>query len=148
MDDDVQQTLRELTAWLWVLPVEDYLASDEFTRFCREHDLSDAWREYLRLSEDRPDLYGRSVVRSAFSLFLHHILHRRKEEFLHLFSALMADFSKGISCDLPVDDIKSALLLLGYSESELDHALFLLRVRQRTVPGQDTTCCTPEKKET
>jgi hypothetical protein len=146
MGDDTLQAMKELAARLSALPVDEYLASDEFRRFCREHDLWDTWREYLRLEEDRPDLYGRSVRETAFSLFLSHVFNNRKEEFLYLVAALLADFSKRISAVLPVDELKADLLLLGYPESELDHSLFLLRGRQRVVAGPDETGNTSGKK--
>jgi hypothetical protein len=146
MSDDTGQAMKELAARLRALPIEEYLASEEFRGFCREHDLWDTWREYLRLEEDRPDLYGRSVMENAFSLFLSHVFNNRKEEFLHLFAGLLADFSKRISCNLPVDDLKADLLLLGYPESELDHSLFLLRGPQGVVAGPDGTCNAPGKK--
>ncbi|RPI39830.1 MAG: hypothetical protein EHM53_04280 [Methanoregulaceae archaeon] len=131
MDDDRSQTFRELTALLGALPIGDYLVSEDFSRFLRNHDLEDAWNEYLVLSRDKPDLYGDSVIKNAFSLFLSHIFHRRREMFLSLFSGLLADFSRGIPCTLPVDDIKPFLLLLGYPEAAIDHTLFSLRVRQK-----------------
>jgi hypothetical protein len=130
MDDDRKQIFRDLAARLWVLPMEDYLASEEFSLFCRDHDLGDAWKEFLELSRDEPDLYGGSVLRNTLSLFLSHIFHNRPEEFLSLFARLLGDFSRGISCALPVDDIKPFLLILGYPEVAIDHALFSLRVRQ------------------
>jgi hypothetical protein len=144
MSDDSLQAMKELAARLFALPAEEYLASERFREFCRNHDLWDTWREYLRLTEDRPELYGRSVMENAFSRFLSHVFHNRKEEFLHLFVSLLADFLTEISCDMPVDDLRPGLLLLGYSESELDHSLFLLKGRQKT--GSDTACSLPEKK--
>lgn len=145
MNDDTKQTMKELTAQLWALPVADYLVSEEFSRFCHAHDLYDEWREYLRLSEDRPDLYGGSVLKSAFTRFLYHLYHMKKDAFPSLFTRMMADFSRNISCSLPVDDLKRSLLLLGYPEAETDHALFILRVRQEVTPAGET-CCTGEKK--
>ena len=145
MNDDAKQTIKELTAQLWALPIGDFLASGEFSRFCHEHDLYDEWREYLRLSQDRPDLYGGSVLKNAFTRFLYHIYHTRKEVFLSLFTRMMAEFSRNISCSLPVDDLKRGLLLLGYPEAETDHALFILRVRQEVLPAGEK-CCTGENK--
>jgi hypothetical protein len=144
MNGDTEQAIRDLTARLWALPVADYLGSGAFSRFCREHELWDTWREYRQLSEDKPDLYGGSVMKDAFSRFLAHIFHRRQEEFLSLFARLLADFSRGISCDLPVDDLKAGLLALGYPEQAIDHALFSLRVRQTVEP--DEPCCPPKKR--
>jgi hypothetical protein len=139
MKGDTEQAIRELTAWVWTLPLADYLGSGAFFRFCREHGLWDTWQEYLRLSEDKPYLYGDSVLKDAFSRFLDHILHRRQDEFLPLFARLLADFSRGISCDLPLDNLKPGLLSLGYPEQAIDHALFSLRAGQTVEP--DDSCC-------
>jgi hypothetical protein len=87
------------------------------------------------------------VKENAFSLFLSHVFNNRKEEFLHLFAGLLADFSKRILYGLPLDDLKDDLMLLGYPESEIDHSLFLLRGRQRVVAGPDESRNAPGKKE-
>jgi hypothetical protein len=140
MKDDAKQTMRELTTQIFALPFRDYLESGDFSLFCGEHGLSDVWREYLRVSRDRPDLYGDAVLKNAFTLFLSHDYHSRGEDFLHLFVQLMADFARNLSCPLPVDDFKRSLLLLGYAEGEVDHALFILRLRQEAVPPADECC--------
>lgn len=147
MSDDSKQIMKELAAWLWALPIEDYLASEKFVRFCRRHDPGDAWQGYLELSRDRPDLYGSSVTQNAFILFLDHIFHKRPAEFLSLFARLLADFSRGITCVLPVDDIRSSLLLLGYPESKIDHALLILRIKQEPAPEPSEDCCSGQKRE-
>lgn len=144
MNDDAQQTIGALTTRLFSLPVGDYLSSEEFRRFARDNEVWDTWREYLRLAEDRPELYGGSVTRQAFSLFLYHIFHRRKGEFLRIFTGLLADFSRGISCELPVDGMRTELLRLGYSGQELDHALFIFRVREQVAETTEG-CCPPEE---
>jgi hypothetical protein len=117
---DTKKTLKRLAARLFTLPVEDYLMSEKFSEFCRKYDLYDAWTEYLVLSRDIPDLYGSAVTKNAFVLFLHHIFHRRPEEFPELLSLFLIDFSFEISCKLPFEDLKKDLLQLGYSESETD----------------------------
>jgi len=119
MPQDTAKTIRELTAKLWAFPIEDYLSSENFLLFCREQDLGDAWSEYLELSRDKPDLYGSTVIKNAFVLFLHHIFHSRQKEFPALFARLLMDFSREISCVLPLDDLKSNLALLGYSDEEI-----------------------------
>ena len=68
----------------------------------------------------------------------------RKEVFPALFTRMMADFSRNISCSLPVDNLKRSLLLLGYPEVETDHALFTLRVRQEVTPPAEE-CCAGDK---
>jgi hypothetical protein len=119
---DTEKTIKELTAKLWAFPLEDYLSSEHFLLFCREQDLGDAWSEYLELSRDKPELYGGSVIRNAFVLFLHHIFHSRQKEFPALFARLLRDFSRGISCMLPFEDLKFDLVLLRYSDQEIEHA--------------------------
>jgi hypothetical protein len=128
--------MEKISSQLWVHPFGDYLASEKFARFRREHDLGDAWQEFLQLSRDRPDLYGSMVTKTAFSLFLSHIYHERPVEFLSLFAGIIADFSGGYPGKIPVDDIKSSLLLLGYPQETIDHALFITRRKHKTGPGQ------------
>jgi hypothetical protein len=134
MNDTAKQVIDQLVSKVWSLPIEDYLASEDFLRFCRKHKLSDEWSKYLELSRDIPHLYGSSVWKNAFTLFLSHLYHHRPDEFLFLFAGLLADFSRGISCDLPVDGIRSSLLLFGYPASTADRALFMLKVNQEPAP--------------
>lgn len=145
MGNDTRQTMKELTAVLFTLPAGDYLVSEEFRYFCHEHDLWDPWREYLRHSQDHPDLFGIAVYKHAFTEFLYHEYHARKEVFLTLFAGLMADFSRGLSCPLPVDELKRGMLLLGYSEEKVDHAFFILRIRQEAPPAMEECCPNPRK---
>ena len=119
MPQDTEKTMKELAARLWEFPIEEYLSSENFLRFCRQYDLEDHWKEYLELSRDIPELYGSAVIKNAFVRFLHHIYSSRPDEFPSLFAILVRDFSGGISCALPVDDLKSDLLHLGYSRQEI-----------------------------
>jgi hypothetical protein len=121
MPRDTEKILKRLAARLFTLPVEDYLTSEKFSDFCRKYDLCDAWKEYLVLSQDKPDLYGSAVTKNAFVLFLHHVFHSRPEEFPELFSLFLIDFSQEIPCVLPFDDLKKDLMELGYSETEIDN---------------------------
>ncbi len=145
MADDIRTALMALVSRLWMLPVRDYLQSGEFLRFRDRHQLNDIWREYLRSSQDRPDLYGGDVLKNAFTLFLYHVYHQQKGEFLPLFAGMLADFSRGISCPLPVDGIRSDLLPLGFTVSDIDHALFILRITQEGPPPAGE-CCPGLKK--
>ena len=134
--------LRGLATRLWALPIEEYLASEDFSRFCRELELDDAWKEYLELSRDRPDLYGSAVTKGAFVLFLHHILHSRPEEFPALFARLLMDFSRGISCALPLDGLEADLVRMGYSEKEVEDEFSRVRAYRKDAPRpRDDTCC-------
>ena len=97
------------------------LASEDFSRFCREYDLVDVWAGILDLSRSIPTLYGGMEIKNAFVSFLHHIYISQQKEFPELFTCLMAGFSRGISSPLPLDNLKKYLVLLGYSEQEIEH---------------------------
>jgi hypothetical protein len=127
MPRDTKKTIQSLTAHVFSLPAEDYLASEKFTDFCRKHDLCDAWKEYLELSRDEPDLYGNAVTKNAFSLFLLHIFHSRPDEFLTLFIDFLLEFSHGISCVIPVENLNEDLKDLGYSDRDLETELSRLK---------------------
>jgi hypothetical protein len=120
MPQDTKKTIKRLTAQLFTYPIEDYLSSENFSIFCSEHDLEDAWKEKLESSRDRPDLYGNTVIKNAFVLFLHHIFHCRPKEFLELFTHFLIGFSQEISQVLPVNDLKKDLVYLGYSIEEVN----------------------------
>jgi hypothetical protein len=122
MKQDPETTMKAMTARLSALPLEEYLSSELFVRFCREQDLGDTWKEYLELSEDRPDLYGKAVKENAFVKFLLHIFHGRPGEFPGLFTLFLSGFSRELSRELPVNDLKKDVHLLGYSRKEIDHA--------------------------
>jgi len=119
MDDDTELAIRRLTASLFAFPMEGYLQSDHFLRFCREHGLDDLWAEYLENSRDRPDLYGGSVAKIAFDRFLHHLYHRRPREFPGLFAGIVTGLSRGITQALPLDLLRKDLASLGYSGEEI-----------------------------
>jgi hypothetical protein len=121
MSQDTNKTIRQLTGQLTTYHIEDFLLSDNFSSFCRDHDLADAWREKLESSRDRPDLYGKDVIKNAFVLFLTHIFHCRPREFLELLTHILIGFSQGNSQALPVNDLKKDLVLLGYSDEEIDN---------------------------
>jgi hypothetical protein len=133
-DLEKDAAVRRLVDRLWGFPVEDYLASENFVRFCQEYELGDAWGEYLQLSRDTPDLYGNSVIKHAFILFLRHIAHRRQEEFPLLFFRLLKDFSLGISCALPFEALKTDLVHMGFAEREIKEE-FSLVFRRAENPG-------------
>jgi len=124
MDRDSKKIIQGLTEHVFTLPVEDYLASEKFADFCRKHDLSDAWKEYLELSQDTPDLYGRAVTKNAFSLFLHHIFHSRPDEFLEVVANFLSGLSQKISDPLLPDELKKDLVDLGYSDRDLEKVFF------------------------
>jgi hypothetical protein len=121
MTQDTEKTIKRMTVQLFRYPIDDYLSSENFSEFCREHDLSDAWKEKLESSRDRPDLYGRDVMKNALVLFLNHISHCRPDEFLALFTWILAGFSQAGYLILPLDALKRELLLLGYSDDDIEH---------------------------
>jgi len=120
MVHDTEKTIKDLAAWLWARDIGDYLSSEQFSLFCRQHHVADIWREYLDLSHDIPHLYGSAMIRNTFVLFLHHIFHSRPKEFPALVIHLLMDFSQGDIRDLPVGDLKKDLVLLGYPEQEIE----------------------------
>jgi len=72
MQRETENGIKELAGRLFTLPVENYLSSENFLLFCRQQDVDEIWNEYLDLSLARPDLYGKSVLKNTFVLFLHH----------------------------------------------------------------------------
>lgn len=128
MYEDSEKSIKRMTDTLFRYPIDDYLSSEHFSEFCREHDLSDAWKEKLESSRDRPDLYGRDVMKNSLGLFLHHISHSRPDEFLGLFTRILAGISQAVSRSLPFDDLKRELLLLGYSDADIEHEFTSVRV--------------------
>jgi hypothetical protein len=135
MNQGTKNAIGDLISLLWARSFEDYLSSSAFIRFLLDHDLCDEWRKFLELGRDNPALYGSAVWNYAFARFLEHLHHHLPERFLFLFSRLLADFSRGLSCDLPVDEIRSSLLRLGYSADKIDPALIVLR--EKRFPGQE-----------
>ena len=89
----------------------------------------DNWKEYLVVSRDRPDLYGGSVIKNAFVLFLHHIFHNRPKEFLEVFTWFLREFSEGISQSLPLDNLKKDLLSLGFSAEDIHNEFSKVKLK-------------------
>jgi len=122
MSGEPGQIIQHLTERLWILTFEDYLSSEEFSRFCRDHDLVDEWQGILALSRDTPHLYGNMMTKNAFAVFLHHLFEGRTKEFPTMLVTLLAGFSRKVSRPLPLDDIKKDLVHLGYSDQETEYA--------------------------
>ena len=102
------------------LKIGEYLESYQFSLFLKNHDLDDAWKQFLVESQDKPDLYGDSVEKNAFTSFLLHVFHSRHKEFPAIVSAFFKSIATGCSHLLPVSDLKHDLQDLGYSEHETD----------------------------
>jgi hypothetical protein len=139
MPQDTKKTIKRLTARLFTLPIEDYLSSENFSLFCKEHDLVDAWQEKLEFSRDIPSLYGGAVIKNALVLFLQHIFHCRPNEFLNLFTHFLFGFSQEFAQPLPVNDLEKDLKDLGYSDKDLETRFSVLRVKERDNQNRRTT---------
>jgi len=140
---DTKKTIARVAARLFTFSVEDYLVSEDFSRFCREHDLDDIWKESLDLSRDRPDLYGDATIKNAFIEFLHHAFRKRPEEFPELFIRFLTGFTREISRPLPLDDLKKDLTALGCPAEDLERKFLELKtigeenLKRRTIRCPD-----------
>jgi hypothetical protein len=121
MTADTRILIGRIYTHLFPLNIGDYLSSDQFSLFCKNHDLEDTWKQYLVESQDRPDLYGAGVIKNAFTLFLHHVFHSRHEEFPAMLTDFLNSISNWASHPLPVDELKRDLRKLGYSDSEIEN---------------------------
>jgi hypothetical protein len=124
MHEKNQIAVGQIYTHLLPLQIGKYLESDQFARFLKNQDLEDAWKQFLVESQDRPDLYGTSVWKNAFALFLLHVFHRYQEKF----PGVVRDFFKSIaqwsSHPLPVAELKRDLQTLGYSKNEINTLFF------------------------
>jgi hypothetical protein len=127
MQKTQKKVIGRITVRLFSFPMGPYLSSENFSRFCRREDLDDIWSESLDLSRDRPDLYGDSVIRNAFTEFLYHIFYRQPEEFPALFVRFLIGFSHEIARQLPLDDLKKDLRDLGYPAKSLETTFSIIR---------------------
>jgi hypothetical protein len=141
MIEDTKNPIDRLADRLFSLPLGNYLLSENFSLFCRQHNLEDIWKEYRVVSRDRPELYGIFVIKNAFVLFLQHILHSRPNEFPEVFTHFLSGFSREISQPLPLDDLKKDLMDLGYSDNDLDKKFSVLRVNGEEHRERRTTGC-------
>lgn len=130
MPQDTKKPIQRLTDRLFTLPIGNYLVSENFSLFCRQHDLEDLWKEYRVLSRDRPELYGHFVIKNAFVRLLQHIFHSRPNEFLEVVTHFLSSFSQEISDPLPLDDLKKDLMDLGYSDRDLETEFSVLRMNE------------------
>jgi hypothetical protein len=70
MHEKNQIIVGQIYTHLLPLQIGKFLESDQFSRFLKNQDLEDTWKQFLVESQDRPDLYGASVGKIAFILFL------------------------------------------------------------------------------
>jgi hypothetical protein len=141
MDEDTKKIIGRMALRLFALFPESYLVSEHFSRFFREQDLDDAWKESLERSRDRPDLYGDAVIKNAFELFLQHMVHSRPDEFPALLSRVLTGFSHGIYPPLPLDDLKKDLMDLGYPAEDLKEKFSVLHASEEEQLKRRTTVC-------
>jgi hypothetical protein len=117
---DTKNNIVKLYALLSKLPLEEYLSSENFAIFCREHDLVDTWKEHVESSRDRPDLYGKDITKNAFVLFFDHLFQTRTCEFLGILAAFLQDFRQWNVHPLPFDAIKKECVRLGFPDKTVD----------------------------
>jgi hypothetical protein len=120
MPPDPKKKIARLYTLLSKLPLEAYLSSSQFAGFCREHDLTDVWKEHLESSQDRPDLYGKDTTRNAFIQFFHHLFQTRPCDFLGLLAAFLQDFGDWNAQPVPVDAVKKECAGLGFPVKSIE----------------------------
>jgi len=120
MPQDPRKTISQLSDHIVQLGIVDYLLSGQFTRFCREHDIDDAWSEALGFSSDKPELYGDNVAKNAFLLLLRHLFLNRRDEFPEIVAGLLSDFSRQYQGPSFASGILQDLTLLGYSRCDME----------------------------
>jgi hypothetical protein len=138
---DTEKTIGRMAARLFAIAPEGYLSSEQFFRFCREEELEDVWQESLQRSRDRPDLYGDSVIKNAFILFLTRAFHSWPGEFLPAFIRFLAGFSRVTTRPLPLADLKRDLAGLGFPAMDLEKTFSVLRAREKDRLKRRKTGC-------
>ena len=124
MHEKNQIAVDQIYTHLLPLQIGKYLESDQFARFLKNQDLEDAWKQFLVESQDRPDLYGSSVRKNAFTAFLLHVFHRYHEKFPGVGRDFFKSIAQWSSHPLPVFELKCDLQNLGYSEYEINTLFF------------------------
>ena len=124
MHEKNQIAVGQIYTHLLPLQIGKFLVSDQFSRFLKNQDLEDTWKQFLVESQDRPDLYGASVRKKAFTLFLLHVFHSRHQEFLSAVSVFFRSIATWSSQPLPVGELKRDLQNLDYSENEVNMIFF------------------------
>jgi hypothetical protein len=119
MNSTRKEPVAHLYAHLLALNIREYLESDRFSLFLKNHGLEDAWKQFLAESQDMPDLYGEGVGENAFTLFLSHVFHSRNEEFPTIMRDFFSSIATWSSHLLPVGELRQDLHNLGYSYDEM-----------------------------
>lgn len=125
---DTKNTIAGLYTHLSKLPLEAYLSSENFSIFCSKHDLADTWKGHIEFSRDRPDLYGKDVIKNAFVLFFDHLFQTRPREFLVILAAFLQDFRDWNAHPLPVDAIKKECVSLGFPAKTVEDEFLKIMV--------------------
>ena len=117
---DFRRGIRQLSDDVLSLGIDNYLVSEQFAAFCRNHGIYEIWTGIRGLSRDKPELYGRDVLDNAFFLLLQHIYRARNAEFLGFLTDLLADYS-----GVPLNPsfflaIQNDLIILGYSRKDVE----------------------------
>ena len=120
MQQDPRKTISHLSDHILQPGMAEYLQSQQFARFCREHDLEDVWNEALGYSGDNPALYGDAVVKHAFRMLVRHLYRSRMEEFPELLAGLLADFFGNYPGPAFVSRILDDLDGLGYTRKYME----------------------------
>jgi hypothetical protein len=121
MAQDSQKTIRQLSDHILTLDIGDYLVSEQFTRFCRKHDIDDIWTEELDMSREKPYLYGGDTVKKAFFWTLQHLYQKKKDEFPGILAGLLTDFSGRYPGPSIFHEISEDLIRLGYSKKDVEN---------------------------
>jgi hypothetical protein len=130
MPPDTKKFITGLYSLLPEPGLGEYLSSEQFTAFCREHGLTDTWKEHLETSKDRPDLYGRDSIRNAFILFFDHLVQTRPREFSGILAGFLRDFGKWSACPVPVDAIQRECVRQGFPDVTVEDEFLKIGSRE------------------
>jgi hypothetical protein len=130
MPPDTKKFITGLYSLLPEPALGEYLSSEQFTAFCREHGLTDTWKEHLETSKDRPDLYGRDSIRNAFILFFDHLVQTRPREFSGILAGFLRDFEKWTACTVPVDAIQRECVRQGFPDVTVEDEFLKIGSRE------------------
>jgi hypothetical protein len=129
MPTDAKDHIARLYTLLAKLPIEEYLSSEKFAAFCREHDLGDTWKEHWETAQARPDLYGKDTAKNAFILFFHHLFQTRSREFLEILTGFLQDFQEWNGSPLSCSAIKKECILMGFPATSVADTFSKVRKR-------------------
>jgi hypothetical protein len=119
MQEDPRRTIARLHEHILRPGTIDHLQSRQFTAFCREHDLGEAWQEALEYCGEKPGVSGTAVISMAFHLLLRHLYDQKRDEFPTVLAGTLAIFFRAYPGPEFVSGIFDDLVLLGYSQKEM-----------------------------